>query len=404
MKILLVSQCFYPEFFRVNDFCKRLVEDGHQVTVITGFPNYPTGEIFDGYIQKQNEIDSIFGAEVHRAKIHPRHHGGFHRFKNYASFAINAKRIVRKLKKRTYDLVFCWQTSPVSQLEPAAFAAKLFHAPLIAYCCDVWPESLKAGGVSKGPIYRGIAAYSKKMYSLCDEIINVAPSLSQYHHQINGIPYEKMTFLIQFVDDLPGAEGGFGKKPDGKIDLLFAGNIGRVQLVDEIIEAVGLSGIPNLHLHILGDGTEANFCKNKAEELGLSSNVHFYGMRPREDLPSFYKMCDACVLPLSGKTAIGLTLPSKLNEYLAAGKPIIGYIGGDAAKLIVSQGLGLVSEPDNPKSLAVLLRSYCEDVQKYQLCGQRARKYYLSCGFLDSWMASFYKIVESVMEREQKLK
>jgi glycosyltransferase involved in cell wall biosynthesis len=402
MRILLVSQCFYPEFFRVNDFCKRLVEDGHEVTVITGFPNYPSGEIYEGYTQKQNRVENIFGAEVHRAKIHPRHRGGYHRFLNYVSFDINAKRIVRKLKDRQYDLIFCWQTSPVSQLEPAGLAAKEFRVPLVAYCCDVWPESLKAGGVTKGPVYRWVARYSRKMYLSCDEIINVSPSFSQYHHQVNKIPYEKMTYQIQFVDDLPGANKGFEKTPNGCVDLLFAGNIGKVQLIDEIIEAMGLAKIANLHFHILGDGTEATRCRDKAKELGLTSNVHFYGMVSRDDLPKFYKMCDACVLPLSGKTAIGLTLPSKLNEYLAAGKPIIGYIGGDAAKLIINQDLGLVSEPDNPGALSALLKNYCANYYKYIPCGQKAREYYLSFGFLDSWMASVYGILNDVLKRSQR--
>lgn len=400
MKILLVSQCFFPESFRVNDFCKRLVSDGNEVTVITGFPNYSGGEIYSGYTQKQNTIEQIFGAEVHRAKIHPRHRNWKNRFLNYQSFAKNGSKIVSKLKGQQFDLVFCWQTSPVSQLEPAIKAAKKFKAPLIAYCCDLWPESLKAGGISKGPLFQMVSLYSRKKYSSCDFIMNVSPSFLTYHNQINKIPFEKMNCLFQFADDLPNADVGFAKQPNGQIDILFAGNVGSIQMISQVIEAVNLCGVPNLHLHIVGDGIELDNCRQKAKEMNINSRVHFYGRRPREDIPDFYRHCDACLLPLSGKTGIGLTLPSKLTEYLAAGKPIIGYIAGDSSDLIIKEKLGLVSAPDDPKKLADVFRTFAQQQKVYPDWGKRAREYFLKHGTLDIWMKDFYDTVKNLRKRQ----
>lgn len=402
MNILLVSQCFFPESFRVNDLCKQLVADGNEVTVVTGFPNYSGGEIYDGYTQKQDTVETVFGAEVHRAKIHPRHHGWMNRFLNYVSFARNGSKVVSKLKGRHFDLVFCWQTSPVSQLEPAIKASKVFKAPLVVYCCDLWPESLKAGGVTKGFLFQMVSLYSRHKYSHCDFIINVSPSFLNYHHLTNKIPFEKMNCLLQFANDLPNANKGFEKEPNGQIDILFAGNVGSIQMISQAVEAVSLCNVPNLHLHIVGDGIELSNCMKRASDLNVNSRVHFYGRRPKEDIPNFYKHCDACLLPLSGKTSIGLTLPSKLTEYLAAGKPIIGYIGGDSKNLILQEKLGLVATPDNSENLAKIFRSFAEQKNAYPIWGQRARAYFLQHGTLEIWMKDFYdtvKLVRSTYDR-----
>jgi glycosyltransferase involved in cell wall biosynthesis len=397
MNILLISQCFFPESFRVNDFCKRLVEDGNEVTVITGYPNYPDGEIFEGYVQKKIFNENIFGADVLRVKIHPRHHGWFNRFINYTSFAAHAKKAVRNLNKKGFDIIFCWQTSPVSQIAPAIQAKKQFGVPLVVYCCDLWPESARAGNIKeKSLLFKAISLYSKKLYNSCDKIINVAPSFVDYQMKINSVPSSKLAYLLQFSDDLPEKTGFYRKEPDGKLDILFCGNIGAVQNIDKVIEAIHLANIPNLFFHVVGSGSQLDKCKNVARSLQIDSHVCFYGSVPHNQLFQFYKKCDACLLPLSAKTPIGLTIPSKFTEYLAAGKPIIGFLGGDAAELIKKEKLGICASPDDTKCLSDVLKQFARETDNYQIYGNNGRMFFLKYGTLDSWMSSFRSIVNEV--------
>jgi glycosyltransferase involved in cell wall biosynthesis len=402
MKILFICQNFYPENFRVNDVCSRLVKDGNDVVVLTGYPNYPEGKFYKGYA-RGHQKENIFGATVYRTKIIARHHGFFMRFFNYVSFAYSGIRKIRRIKKEqhTFDVIFVFQMAPVCQIYPGIKAKKIFKVPLISYCCDPWPEQVKIGGISSGPLYKLVWDVSKKMYRESDIVINASPSFVDYNHTVNCVPYEKMAYLMQHCNDLPSWRD-LVKAPNGFVDLLFIGNVGKFQDLQTVITAISLSHKKNLRLHVVGDGSCQDDCISLSAELGLTNQVLFYGRKAREELPEFYKQADACLLPLSLKTSVGMTMPSKLTEYMAAGKTIVGVCGGDAANLIKKEGLGPCVEPDDPQRIADFLASFCDHVEDYRDCGSRCRKYYERYGTLDYWALSFYKIVNSEIQHYRK--
>lgn len=163
MRILVVSQYYYPEPFRINEICEELVLRGHNVTVLTGNPNYPDGEIYAGYDNKDNE-EIINGVRVIRCVLHPRHRGIVNLFFNYLSFLLSALRRIRKIKNE-FDVVYAYQLSPITSCQPAVYFAKKFKLPLLMYCLDVWPESIVGQVSEKKPIFKIVKNISAKIYN-----------------------------------------------------------------------------------------------------------------------------------------------------------------------------------------------------------------------------------------------
>lgn len=372
MRILIVSQYFYPENFKINDIAVELVNRGNVVDVVTGMPNYPSGIIYDGY---HNRIfDNYLGVNVFRTKIRPRYKGTINLFLNYLSFMLKAKKTISSLKNK-YDIVFCYEPSPIFQLTPALYAKSLFNCPAILMCCDQWPESLKARGMSKGLIYNRVSKYCIENMNKCDYILNVAPSFIEYNHKQNKVPYEKMGWHIQPSDDFFIEKK---EKEDDSINLVFAGNIGTVQNVEQIILARSLVSIKRLKIHIFGDGSRMNKCAELIKNLNLKEDVIMYGKVDQETLKEYYRKMDGCLLTLTGKSAIGNTIPSKFANYVSLGMPIIAAISGDCEKIITSNKLGLCCQPDNYKLLADIMRDFCLSEDSHKLFGKNCREYYLN--------------------------
>lgn len=389
MNILIISQHFYPEEFRINEIARELVKNGNNVEVITGLPNYPQGEIFEGYKEKLEE--EYFGVVIHRTKIRPRHSGSLNLFRNYMSFMFNAKKTLKRIKNKI-DIVFCFQTSPVFQIRPAILAKNKYKCPLITMCCDQWPESLNARGLSNGIIYNMISNYCTKVYNKCDYILNVAPSFIDYNHKINKVPLNKMDWTIQHSEDPYGNVDTSKASTNDIIDLLFAGNIGKVQNVKDIILAYNELRYKNLKIHILGNGSDYDECSNLIKELKLVENIIMYGRIPTSEMINFYKKCDACLLTLSGKTAIGNTIPSKLTGYMSARKMVIAAINGDSRKIIDEAKCGIYTDPDDYHKLAYLIDEYYKNYDLYRDYGNNGRQYFEQYCTLDVFMNKLNKI------------
>ena len=390
---MIISQYFYPEQFRINEIATELVASGHKVEVVTGMPNYPLGEVFDGYDEKLDELYN--GMEIHRTKTRPRHKGTVNLFLNYVSFVFKAKHRIKRINGN-FDVVFCFMPSPVFQLSPAIYAKNKFKCPLVCMCCDQWPESLKARGMKKGFAFWLISKYCRKVFNKCDHILNVAPSFVEYNHVINLVPKERMSWCIQHSEDF---FAGCDTKKDETIktvDLMFAGNIGKVQNVEDIIMAYSLLRYQDLVIHIFGDGSSFATCKDLVENLGVSNNVILHGRISRDELSKWYKKMDACLLTLSGKTQIGNTIPSKVSEYMSSGKTIIAAINGDTRELIKESKCGLCTEADDYKKLADLIDEYYKNKSKYDSCGSNGRVYYEKFCTLDYFMSRIVNIFEDV--------
>ena len=376
MNILVVYQHYDPEPFRVSDLCEELARRGHQVTVVTGEPNYPEGEIYPGYEHHQRADEVIRGVRVHRCPIIPRKTGTLFRVLNYYSYPISAKRYLKKLLRRMdrpFDVVFANQTSPVMMARPAMWYRKKTKTPVLLYCMDLWPESLAAGGVRRGSmVYRLFHRVSGRIYGQADRILVSSRMFTDYLHREFGIPYSRMGYLPQYAEAL------FEKLPcrekDGETRLLFAGNIGALQSVDTILAAAELLRDQPVRFWIAGGGSDLERIEGIARDKALR-NVEFLGRRPLEEMPGLYRQSDALLVTLRADPVLSLTLPGKVQSYMAAGKPIIGAIDGEAAQVIAAAKCGYCGPADDAKALADNIRAFIR-ADNAQALGDNARAYY----------------------------
>lgn len=377
MKILVVCQHYYPEPFRITDICEEWVKRGHDVTVVTGLPNYPMGEIYEGYKGGEKREEIIGGVKVKRCKLIPRKRGILFRFLNYYSFAHFSKRYLKKLKEE-FDVVFVNQLSPVMMASGALAYKKRHGTKTILYCLDLWPESLVAGGVKRGSIlYKYFHKVSKKIYRGVDEILVTSRSFREYFVKEFGIAEEKISYLPQYAENIFSAEEC--KKENGDtVDLLFAGNVGRAQSVETIIQvAKRTEDIKNLRWHIVGDGSSLEDCKALATKLGVKT-VEFHGRRDLSEMPAFYALADGMLVTLMADETLSLTLPGKVQTYMAAGKPIIASANGEIQRVVEEGECGYCTAAEDEEGLERSVRSFCLDLEsgRAKILGDNALKYY----------------------------
>ncbi|MBO7520596.1 MAG: glycosyltransferase family 4 protein [Clostridia bacterium] len=368
MKILVVCQYYSPEPFRHPDICEELARRGNDVFVVTGTPNYPMGRVYPGYEKGKRKDEVINGVRVHRCKTVERKNSAIFRILNYLSFVFYSTRYIKKLKE-SFDVVFVNQLSPVIMAKAAIKYKRKQNVPMVLYCLDLWPESAVVGGVKKGdPAYKLLHRISEKIYKSADRILVSSRYFSEYFEKEFGI--SDTVHLPQYAEEIFSPDNCF-KEPDGSVDLMFAGNIGAAQSVDTIIDAAALlTGIKNLKIHIVGDGSELERLKAKAKDM---PQIIFHGRHPIEKMPEYYAMADACLVTLkSGELAA--TLPGKVQTYFAAGKPVIAAADGETERVIAESESGFCGAAEDSKALAENIKRFAEaDKQKLS---QNARGYY----------------------------
>ena len=374
MKILVVCQYYTPEPFRIADICEGLKKRGHTVTVVTGTPNYPEGEIYPGYENGTRADEVLNGVRVHRCPIAPRKRGALHRFLNYYSFVYQADRCLRGLKE-DFDVVFVNQLSPVMMAQPALSWARRHGKKCVLYCLDLWPESLVVGGIPKSsPIYRFFLGVSKRIYRRADQILVSSHGFLSYFQDVLGMDQSQIRYLPQYAEALFGEIPQPSQKAEGA-DFVFAGNVGITQSVETIVEAARLlQEEPEIRIHIVGGGVDLDRCKELARGL---SNITFYGRRPLEEMPEFYAMADALLITLVRDPVMSVNFPGKIQSYMAAGKPIIGAIDGETPRLIREARCGQCAPAEDAKALAQILRQAAKDPETWKVYGENARAYYL---------------------------
>lgn len=369
MKILVVCQYYDPEPFRHPDICEELVRRGHDVTVVTGLPNYPMGEIYEGYRNGKKRKEVLNGVKVHRCFTIGRKHGIIRRFLNYYSFAFSSTSYVRKWKA-DYDVVFVNQLSPVMMARAAMEYKKKHGAPVVLYCLDLWPESLIAGGIERDSIiYKFFHRVSKKIYQQADKILVTSRLFARYFEKEFGI--SDTEYLPQYAETIFTPEQ-CKKAEDGWIDLMFAGNMGAAQSIDTIIKAAKLlADVPNIRWHIVGDGSESQRLQAMAQKMG---QVIFHGRKPLEEMPKYYAMADAMLITMRKDPVLSLTLPGKVQTYMAAGKPILGAIDGETSWVIEEAACGICGSAEDAEALAENIKIFIK-MDRAKL-GRNARKYY----------------------------
>jgi len=373
MKILIVTQYYWPENSRVTDIAESLQKEGNKVTVLTGIPNYPQGYVYDGYKNGENRIQDHNGVYIIRAKLIERRNDTFHRLLNYYSFPYYAGKIARKMESG-FDVVLAVEESPIMLVKPAIIYAKKHKKPLIMYGMDLWPESLLAGGVDKGSlIFKYYKKVSAKLYSRFDKILVTTEEHIDYIKSLKGCAHLDIDYLPQYADTV-FEESDYETLDNGVIDLMFAGNIGKAQAVDTIIKAAAdLKDDHRIRFHIVGAGIELNNVKKMAEEL-KATNVIFHGIKPLDEMPELYRLADAMLVTLEDKPYANMTIPGKIQSYMAAGKPIIGAINGSCANFILKNEIGYVCPSCDSHALAnIIINLNKNDLSRL---GKKAREVY----------------------------
>lgn len=375
-KILVICQYYKPEPFRISDICEELVCRGHEVHVVTGYPNYPEGVLYEGYGKGKHIDEVINGVKVHRCYTVPRQTGIIKRFLNYYSYAISSTKYVLSKKcvasdGKPFDVVYCNQLSPVMMAHAAIAYKKKYNVPVVMYCLDLWPESLIAGGVKRDSIlYKYYHHVSRKIYQKMDKILITSRMFSEYFQQEFGFQDEKTEYLPQY------AEGIFEeietKQVTETFEFMFAGNIGSIQNVDTIIKAAELLKDEPVRFHIVGSGSDLERLKKIGDHV---ENVVFYGRRPLEEMPTFYKKADAMLITLQADSVLSMTLPGKVQSYMAVGKPIIGAINGETRRVIEEAKCGYCGSAEDAAELANNIRLFIENPEK-EIMGKNARVYY----------------------------
>jgi glycosyltransferase involved in cell wall biosynthesis len=384
MRILVISQYFWPEEFIINDLVRKLAQDGHHIVVATGKPNYPTGKISAGY-KRGGMLFETFAEHVvvMRLPIVPRGKASAIRLIiNYLSFVFaGILRLPWLLRQKSFDVVLVFGVSPLTAAIPAVLISKCKRAHLALWIQDLWPESLAATGFVKNRVVLGaVAAMVRWIYRHSDtllvqskaffEPIEAYADKKKIHYFPNFAPEVDESA----ASDLPES---VRRALDGGFTVVFAGNMGKVQSLPTILDAArALLNYPDIRIVLVGTGSEAADTRKIVGEEKLT-NVQFTGFLERTLMPMVFKSADALLVTLAENPALSKTIPSKIQSYLQAGRPIIGSLSGEGAKVIVAAGAGLAVPAGDGKALASsILTLYSMPAIKRNAMAMAGRAYF----------------------------
>jgi colanic acid biosynthesis glycosyl transferase WcaI len=384
VKILVVSQYFWPENFRINDLATELVKRGHEVTVLTGHPNYPTGKIFADFQAHPSRYEEYQGVKIVRVPLVPRGTGALQLALNYASFALSASWFgAFRLRGRKFDRIFVFEPSPITVGIPAILFRRTKKAPIVFWVLDLWPESLRAVGVVKSDLILNLVGKLVSfIYRRCDLILAQSQSFIE--------PIKKYCDDSQRVEFCPSwAEAIFENTSASdvapeltpfahKMKILFAGNIGEAQDFPSILDAAErVRNRLDIQWILIGQGRMAEWVNHEINKRGLTGTVSMLGAFPLDRMPSFYAGADALLVTLKKNDAFSMTIPGKVQTYLAAGKPMLGMLDGDGAKVIQEAESGYVCPSGDAISLANnVLRLAALSIKQRRDMGDAGRHYY----------------------------
>ncbi len=375
MKILIVSQYFWPENFRINDLTQELVGRGHCVTVLTGIPNYPAGAVYEEYLKNPEIFNFYSGARVFRVPMLARSKGAVRLLLNYLSFVIGACICGPwRLRGKKVDVIFVFEPSPVTVGLPAILLSRIKRAPIVFWALDLWPETLAAVGVVRSPIVLGwVGNLVRFIYERCTLVLGQSqgflPKIAKYCSDSKKIKYFP-SWAEEIFDEPELMRAPEVQFKQGVFSVLFAGNIGEAQDMPAVLEAAELlKDKESIRWLIVGDGRKSYWLQEEVARRGLQQKVLLLGRFPLDRMPSFYAHADALLLSLKEDPIFSLTIPGKVQTYLMAGIPIIGMLDGEGAKVIKEAKAGLVCSAGNSAGLAsaVLEISSMSVAQRKQL-------------------------------------
>lgn len=392
MKILVVCQYYYPEPFKINEICEEFVKRGNKVTVITGLPNYPKGEIYKGYRFFKRRNENINGVDVIRTFEIGRRKGIIFRALNYFSFMISAS-IKTFFMKEEFDVIYVYQLSPITMVKPAITYKKKNNKKMIIYCLDLWPESIKTFGITENSkIYKIIDKYSKKMYENADKIL---VSSNSFRDNFNNKPTE---YVPQYSADILEKKKNVETE---KINFVFAGNVGKAQSMETIVKTANeLKDEKNIVIHIVGDGSELENTKQLAKEYKLE-NIIFHGRKKIEEMQEYYDMADAMIVTLGKDDFLSKTLPAKVQACMSTGNAIVAAADGEIKTVIEEAKCGYCTPAEDYMALAELIKHFSKlNVEEKEKMRSNAYKYYNNYfnkdNFIEKTLKEFKEVIENV--------
>ena len=354
MNILIVTPHFYPENFRINDFAVEFQKKGHNITVLTGIPDYPAGKYFDGYGLFKRSKETYQDINIYRAPRIPRGSGSNLRLSlNYISFVFGAVFKSLFFLRAKIDIIFVLGISPVTVCLPAIFFKKIRKIPLCFWVLDLWPESVvSAGNLKSSLIPTMLNPVVKFIYKHSDRILVSSKGfISSIENK--GVDREKIEFFPQWAEPIftPIKSGEYllGDIPENSFKIMFAGNIGDAQDFSSILEAANrLKYDKSIHWVILGGGRKEAWVRSKIIEYELEECFHLLGSYPLEKMPGFYYNADVMLFSLKDEYIFSITIPAKVQSYLACGKPILSMINGEGGNIIEEANAGLSCPAGSP--------------------------------------------------------
>lgn len=378
--ILVVSQYFYPEQFRINDMCVEWVKRGYKVTVLTGIPNYPQGEYFEGYDLKHKRTEEWNGVKIVRIPLAPRGHNSVGMVTNYMSF-VTSGYIWKAMTKIKADLVFIFEVSPMTQALVGVWYAKKHKVPCYLYVQDLWPENVEiVTGIHSPAVIKPIGKMVDYIYENCTRIFATSPSFVK-EIQKRCRDKSKVSYWPQYaeefykpVDKEEAMKGTPEIADDGSFKVVFTGNIGQAQGLEILPKAAAKLKGKNIKFVIVGDGRNREEFEDQVQKCGVKDMFVLIGRQPAERIPNILACCDAAFLSFMDNELFAKTIPAKLQSYMACGMPIVASATGETKRIIEEAGCGICCDIGDADGLAGAIAEMVEE--KLVEMGKCSEEYY----------------------------
>ena len=379
--LLVVSQCFYPERFRINDICCELVKRGYQVTVLTGIPNYPEGKFYKGYSWFKGRKERWNGIEIIRIPLIARGKSCVGLVCNYFSFVLSGFfwSLFTRVKA---DRVFTFETSPMTQALISVWYSKRRKIPHDIYVQDLWPENVEiVTGIKNRMIIGPIDRMVDYIYRWSEKILVTSPSFQKVIRARVGEP-DKVIYWPQYGEEFgtPRERKAIADIPDdGAFKIVFAGNFGQaqgLQILPETAAVLKRRNVQGVRFVLVGDGRYKETLLAKIREMNVAELFTIVDRQPPERIPEMLAACDAAFISFMNDPLFEKTIPAKLQTYLACAMPIIASAAGETERIIREAGCGVCCPQGDPEALADSILAFKDDVLLPRLA-ENARKYFL---------------------------
>lgn len=381
--ILVIAQYFYPEQFRINDICTEWVKRGYKVTVVTGIPNYPQGIYYDGYGLFKKRKEKYNGIEIIRIPLIPRGNNSIMLALNYLSFVISGF-FWKLLTEVKADYVFIFEVSPMTQALPGVWFAKKRKIPCYLYVQDLWPENVEiVTGVRNKYVIGSIGKMVDYIYKNCNKIFTTSDSFVEAIVN-RGVERAKVEYWPQYAENFYQPVEGLDCSEipnDEKFNIIFTGNIGNAQGLDVLPKVANIlkgKGLENqVRFNIVGDGRYKEVLVDNIRKMNLINMFNFIDRQPAERIPIFMSHSDAAFLSFADNDLFNMTIPAKLQSYLACGKPILASAGGETKKIIDASQSGFCTQTGDEEELATsIIKLMNLKEADRNVMGERARLFY----------------------------